>query len=572
MKNGVAISYGDIAVGAKESAVVSASEKADFVDLNELKEYNLNVKNFGNPCELYQTLLDGNPKMLSEELKNMGFWCNQLSAGAGIFPEDITLALQTPLSYASQGFTITFDDKNNIYCKSLKITWYNMGEKVSEKQFAPDSAVFFCHNSVEAFDKAVFSFRSINMPYNRLKIKSIDYGYGTIFYGDELRNVKVMREINPISSEIAINTCDFTLDSKSDVVYSFQKRQPLGVYFNGKLMATTFVKTSKRKAERLWSVQSEDYIGLLDRVLFPGGIYKNKWNKELIKEILDTAKVPFLFGASAPNVDLTGYIPYTTCREALMQVLFASMLVADASSRGLVGIVKLSDEITQTVPLERIMQGQNFDEEETVTSVEVTEHSYKPIDEPLTVYEADESGTGEKMLVKFTEPLHSLEITNGTITQSGDNYAIITANNGCVLIGKRYEHLTRIRRRDNPNTISTDAERIVSVENATLVGSSNSSAVLNHCFDWLTRTIQTNLKIVEGKHVAEGNVIRYGQKKYGTFRYGQRYPSIVTYDKEVNVGDRIKAKTQYLGEVEGRVIKETFVLSGGIIVKDAVLR
>ena len=248
------------------------------------------------------------------------------------------------------------------------------------------------------------------------------------------------------------------------------------------------------------------------------------------------------------------------------------MSVIDTSNSDTVNVNKLSNEISQTVPLNRIMQGQNFDEEETVTAVEVTEHSYKPINESMTAYEADESGTGEDILVKFTEPLHSLSIVNGTISQSGSTYAVITANSGCVLSGKKHEHLTRIRRKSNPNVLSDDAERVIAIENATLVNASNSSAILDNCFDWLVRTMQTNLKIIEGKHVKEGDVIRYGQKKYGTFRYGQRHPSVITYDKEVNVGDRIKAKTQYLGEVDGRVIKESFSLSGGIIVKDAVLR
>ena len=42
----------------KENFVPSAENKAPFVDLTELNQYNLGVGNYANPCELYQTILD----------------------------------------------------------------------------------------------------------------------------------------------------------------------------------------------------------------------------------------------------------------------------------------------------------------------------------------------------------------------------------------------------------------------------------------------------------------------------------------------------------------------------------
>ena len=79
--------------------------------------------------------------------------------------------------------------------------------------------------------------------------------------------------------------------------------------------------------------------------------------------------------------------------------------------------------------------------------------------------------------------------------------------------------------------------------------------VLEKCYNWLIKTKTTNLKIVEGKHVAyEGD------------------NAIVTYDQPVNVGEVIKSETEYLGEVTGRIIKQSFSLNGSIIVKEAVLK
>ena len=577
MNRGVAIRYGDIAPEAKENFVPTAS-KSEFDTLAQLQQYNLNFPNYANPCELYQTVLDGTATAFPSvpENANLGLWSEQISNDNGTFTEPIVLTLTSEGNYSSSGFTFTFDKYSNIFATHINIHWYRIsGEEIidlGEENFYPDNAVYSCLKKVEFFNKVVITFYSINMPQNRLKLRVIDYGRGTFFYGDELRGVKLIQEIDPISTQISINTADFTLDSKSDMEYSFQAKQPLSVYFNGELKATTFVKKSTRKAKRLWSIQSEDYIGLLDSIPYYGGIYTNKNAVELLNDIFTVAKVPYIIDGVFAKAVVTGYIPYTTCREALMQVAFAIQAVVDTSNADVVKVFALEDDVKQTVPLNRIMQGQNFADEETVTGVEVAVHSYKPITETIDVYDANESGTGQNIFVKFSEPLHDLSITNGTIIRSATNYAVINANAECILQGQQYEHTTQTRRQNNPIVLANDIEKIVAIDNATLVSQYNIDNVLEKCYNWLIKTNTTNLKIVEGKHVQYGDYIKYGEKKYGTFKYGEKYPNIITYDKRVNVGDNINAETEYLGVVRGRLIKQSFNLNGNIIVKEAVLK
>lgn len=574
--NGVAIKYGDVAPEAKENFVPSTEDKADFVDLSQLQQYNVDFLNYGNPCELYSVVLDGNaltfPSAPADA--NLGLWSEQISNEDGTFTAPITLVLTSEGQYSSQGLTLTFDTYNNIYATSINITWYRDLEILDSVDFAPTSAFYFCQNQIQNYNKVKITFNSINMPYNRLKLRVIDYGYGTYFYGDELRNVKCIQEICPISTEISINTCDFTLDSKSDIVYSFQAKQPLSVYFNDNLIATTFVKSAKRKAEKLWEVQSEDYISLLDNISFVGGMYTDKNAVELLTEIFTAAKVPYDISDVFAEKTVTGHIGYTTCREALMQVAFAVGAVVDTSNSDKIKVFELSGEVTQTIPLSRIMQGQSFEDNETVTAVELDYYAYKAISENVTVYEASESGTGENILVKFSEPLHDLEIVNGEILSFGTNHAIITANENCVLTGCQYEQTTTTKRKTNPVVLASEIDNTKAISGATLVSASNVGDVLERCYSYLVNTSQTNLKIVEGKHISTGGIVKYGQAKYGTFKYGSTASDlkVVTYEQVVNVGDSITAETAYLGDVTGRIIKETFNLNGGIIIKEAVLK
>jgi hypothetical protein len=574
---GVAIRYGDVAPEAKENFVPTASE-SQFNTLAQLQQYNLNFPNYANPCELYQTVLDGTASAFPSvpEQANLGLWSEQVSNDDGTFTEPIVLELESVGQYSSQGLTFTFDTYNGIFATRLSIKWVRITdegiETLAEQEFTPDNAFYFCHKQVENYNKVVITFYSLNMPKNRLKLRVIDYGYGTFFYGDELRNVKVTQELDPISTQISINVVDFTLDSKSDMEYSFQQKQPLSIFFNGELKATTFVKKSTRKAKRLWNIQSEDYIGLMDNIPYYGGIYTNKNAVELLTDIFTVAKVPYIIDDIFADETVTGYIPFTTCRNALMQVAFAIQAVVDTSNRDVVKVFALEKDVKQTIPLNRIMQGQNFADDETVTGVEVAVHSYKTIWETVDVYGANESGTGKNIFVKFNEPLHDLLITNGEIVSSGTNYAVINANAECILQGHQYEHTTQTRRKNNPVVLASEIEKVVAIDNATLVSQYNIDNVLEKCYNWLIKTNQTNLKIVEGKHIQYGEEIKWGEKKWGTFKWGGYNPNIVTYDNGVNVGENINAETEYLGVVNGRLIKQTFNLNGNIVVKEAVLK
>jgi hypothetical protein len=222
----------------------------------------------------------------------MGYWSNSITKADYTFESPIVLTLTSTGQYSSQGFTFTFDTNNNIFCNSLNIKWYRDTELLFNVDFTPNSAFYFCKQAVENFNKAIITFNSLNMPYNRLKIRSIDFGYGTIFTGDELSSVNVIQEIDRLSETIPVNVVDFNLKSKNDFEYSFQKKQPLSLYFNDTLLQTYFVDTSTRQGKREWKISTADYMGLLDTVTFMGDIYTNKNAVELLTAIFTQTNTP----------------------------------------------------------------------------------------------------------------------------------------------------------------------------------------------------------------------------------------------------------------------------------------
>lgn len=540
----VLVKYSDVAIGAKESFDISTGEKLDASNIDLIKTDGASFKRYDIPFALNSMILDGEGEFLPENgLAEIGFMSKQLSDENGDFSEPIIFELSSSETFTSPGLTIIFDEQKGIYSSHINIKWYNGDLLLDEADFYPDSANYFCNKKVEFYNKIIITFYSLSLPANRLIVNQIEYGIKVEFSGNELRTAKCIQEIDPISTSVPINIFDFKVDSKKNIEFSFQAKQPINLIFDGETKAVTFVKNAKRKSKTIWDIKSEDYIGLMDSIYFNGGIYVNKNAVELLDEIFTVAKVPYNIVGEFNDISLNGYIPYTTCRNALMQVIFAMGVVADTSNSDAVNIFSLSQDVSQEIPKRRIMVGQSFADEARVTAVELVSHVYSETAESVVAYEAENSGTGNNIFVLFNEPLHDLTITNGSIVESGANYAVINANSGCQLSGNKYKHTKVIHRKNNPLVLSTDIEKIVSIENATLVSLGNVDSLFELCYNYIVNTEQTNMKIIDG-----GN------------------------EKNTTVGDLISFETEYIGKKSGRINKQTFSLVSGILVKDSVIR
>lgn len=550
----VVVKYKDIAIDAKENFDPSVSDQSAYSNILLLKQENVDYKDLSNPCEFYNFALDGNETPLEEdfEQENFGLWSEQFSNENGEFTTPISLVLTSSELFSSVGLSLTFDTDNNYFPTLINIKWYRDNELLEDVDFEPSNAIYFCDKRVDYYNKVEITFYRYCIPFNRLKLRAIDYGLNVEFSGGQLLNAKMIQEVDPMSTQISINTFDFTLNKREDVEYSFQRKQPMSVYFNGNLLATHFVRTAKRKSKYGYNIETEDYIGLLDSIYFYGGIYANKNALEIIEDIFITAKIPYEIQGYFDVITVSGYIPYSTCRNALMQVAFAIGAVVDTSNSNKVIIKRLSEEVSQTIPLLRIMQGQNFERGTNVSAVEVSAHNYRSITDTLEVYRAEDSGTGENIFVSFNEPLHDLSITNGEIIESGTNYAIITANVGCVLAGQKYEHTSTVKSVKNPLLLRTDIENIIAIEKATLVSKDNIDFVLQRCYNYYVKTQTMNAKIIESRRLTgEGEIV---------------------YDQRTTVGDIAEFETEYLGVLRGQITKQTFNLIGGSIVKNSTVK
>ena len=186
------------------------------------------------------------------------------------------------------------------------------------------------------------------------------------------------------------------------------------------------------------------------------------------------------------------------------------------------------------------MQGQTLtDRDVKLTGLRLTLHNYVKTDDSAELYKAADSGTGTGIYVEFSEPMHGFSITNGTIISSGANYAVITAQSGCVLSGKKYRDLTQIISKSNPLTNVGDPANIVEVKDMMLVSVSNGQALLESLWNYYVKcgTIMSEL-VLSGERPC----------------------------------DMVTLSTEYSGEIDARIESERYNLYGGAIVAQVVAR
>lgn len=442
----VRIVYQDIAAGADEDAAIETESAASFSDPSLLP--------FGGSeaplasLEPGSWLLDGSRELLDEQ--PVAFWSTEPSGPDGLFETPPELTLSFDSRYTSPGLFLRFDPGTGDYCTSVTIQWLRGETVLAEAGFAPDGVDFFCARVVEAYDRIILRFHATSLPYRYAKLTKIVFGLSRTFLRDELRNVRITAEASVISSEIAVNTLDFTLDSKTDVEYMFQLKQPVSAYDGDRLIGVFYIDSSTHRASGLYDISCIDAIGVLDEDTVPAAIYNGYPAGQLLEEIvgghfelkLDTAL------ALSP---ISGYLPSCTRRQALQQVVFALRAVADTSGTQAIRIYRDRENTPGKFPLNRVYTGGTVETAAIVTAVRVTSHSY-------------------------------------SLTGSGNDTVEVD--------GKTWYHTASVTEINNPKVVATDKQNVVEVSGATLVTPDNVAQVAQHVYTYQMKRERQKVRIV----------------------------------------------------------------------------
>lgn len=512
-------------------AVGSSPKTQDFSKLSLLFAEEQGYRRFGTG-EQNQFVLDGRHNAFSDNpaAEPFGMWSSVMSDQQGSFADNPVLDIAFDERHSSVGITLHFDTFDADYCSSVNVKWYQDGVMVSDKDFAPDKAVFFCENRLDYYTGIKITFMKTSLPYRFLKLQQVDFGL-TLSLSESGTNASLLEEVDPVSTEISINTLNFRLFDKDGMFnlinpagYTeyLQRRQrvELRVRINQDsfFMGMFFWDSVSSYDENSTTFDCVDLIGLLDQTEFWGGIYKNKSAAELFNEIAVSAGgwCAFEVDSSFEGVNVSGHLPICSHRQAVQQIAFAIGAMVDCSRCRAVRVLPIPKAASKVIDYSQSIHGHNIKQKSLITGVVVTAHEYTQNEEEAEIFKSDME-SGAHQTVKFFEPVYDLTVTGAAIEESGSNYAIINVETKgeVVITGKKYVDNMQVFKAENNKKRVNESECEVSVEYATLVDTTKAQTVADRLLAYYqNRLEETGSILLENEKVGEltGIMTMYNQQ------------------------------------------------------------
>lgn len=252
-------------------------------------------------------------------------------------------------------------------------------------------------------------------------------------------------------------------------------------YHDNDLITKQYVETITRTGREQWKFSCISGIGLLLSSYHYGGIYTGETLAELVADIIHGI-IPYTLDAELGATPMYGWLPKATRRDNLRNVLFAVGGLCQKDANGDLSIVPSEADEPYDLYPSAVYMGGSVAGLSPASQVNITEHAYIALDTDETVTLFDGEAAAEPMttpkgqeltavLVEFDEPIHNLQVTNGTILESGANYAVLGQSSQCTLTGQRYSHTQRIISRNQktnaaPNVVQSNACGLVNLLNS----------------------------------------------------------------------------------------------------------
>lgn len=453
----VKVNYSLYDVTAAEDGQMSMPNLQPFSDLNELLDEDQTIARLST-LEHNHWVLDGTFQIFPTAMSSIftGVWSQSQSDDDCAFATPPVLTVNFSDPHTSGGITLVFSEATEDWCSDLTIQWFGQdGASLGTQNYQPDSAQYFCANQIEDFYGIKITFNKTNKPNRYLKLTGIRYGVMLELDSSKLISCTVLEEVNPISSEVSINTLnlsfhteegEFDLLDLTGAYVLFQQRQKADVtgWIDGAQMNMgSFYLETPSTTDNIVTVDCIDLVGTMDDTDYLGGYWPSGITAgNLIADIMQSAGIDpemYVIDSSLQNVMVTGYLAIQSHREALQQVAFAIGAVVDCCRSEQIKIRPMDTDTAKTIPISRKVVSHTQTQDALVTGVEVFTHNYALGDTDGELFK--ETRQPGEYLIQFSSPSANLSATNATITESGVNYARITVSTAgeVVISGRTYE-------------------------------------------------------------------------------------------------------------------------------------
>lgn len=372
-------------------------------------------------------------------------------------------------------------------------------------------------------------------------LNTIEFGDYS-FTGSKIKSFKLHCESGLLTDQLAIDTVSAEVESSTKPTVT--RYTPITVKRDAQIMGVFFNGQIKTIGKNRYTISAESYISLLDYDYHFGGIYTAANLGSVVSDLM--GDIPYTINTDVAALKLYGYLKYATKRENLQQILIATGAALGRNADGTINITVLASATKGTFTAERIFSSGSLTEDTQVTAVQVTEHAYAPTNDDITLF--TESFTDIRTAV-FDEPAHDLVCTNGTILESGANYAKIQGNGVVTLTGKSYQHTTKIVTKGT--VTGTPDDKLLTVTDATLITAINSSSVAQRLYAYASCNKTVNQDVLINQETA-GNMVQI------IHPYSTEYLSAAIQSLDYSLSNTLRASGSFLVDYVPQGISEGY--------------
>jgi hypothetical protein len=246
------VSFEILDIAAYEDAAFSVTDEAPISRLsqsiNKIREMSHKYATF----ERDYFLLDGNsyiPPRENEGDSELGWWGDILSGADGTFAVSPAMEFTFATPHSSIGLTLTFDTLSNEYPTDFLIEAFDPTETpiLSQTITGNSSAIYFFETPLENYQRIKITLLKWSKPSRRAKIVEVDFGIVREYTGEKLISLKIVEEMDLLSSTVPSNEMQFVLDNSDN---TFNILNPNGIY--------KFLKTNQEMSAEIGLLIGEE--------------------------------------------------------------------------------------------------------------------------------------------------------------------------------------------------------------------------------------------------------------------------------------------------------------------------
>jgi hypothetical protein len=322
--------------------------------------------------------------------------------------------------------------------ENIKISAYNGNVEVVSKEMSYNEKTDFFEILIENANKIVIEISKIKEPFHFLKMYEIIFG--TVRMLEDITiDSNLQKNFSILGDTLSYDVLDVTVLEKT-INISPQRNQIIEHLYNDKVDATMFINKSESDGSMV-EVSAYDGIAGLEGDFMGGYNFETFGN--LLNEIFKGTNIPFMVDDDVANIRIYGYLPITTKRKALQELLLGTGVRCFKNSK--LEFKKIEKQPQDLILNEsNILKNPKIKKKDALKSFKLTfaqfaSEEFSPLVEGFKGYL---SPNNETHFIAFSTPLEAFFVydvdNEGNVTddinqtleriESGINYCILKGN------------------------------------------------------------------------------------------------------------------------------------------------